>query len=347
MVIALKRSILTLIIILIMCCTSLCTTREPSVPTNANPTTSPLTTAVNWQPLPSGSTAPPAEPVKLIFLHHSSGENWLKDNNGGLGIALRDNNYFVSDTNYGWGPVPKEGAEPIGSYTDIGDWWTWFRGPKSTEIMNAVYGESGQHASYSRLKTDPGGENRIIVFKSCYPNSNLRGTPSDPVPPIDANPLKGVSSGSNSHSVANAKGIYQDLLPYFQQHQDNLFIVITAPPVSNAKNAGNARAFNQWLVNDWLKDYPYKNVAVFDFYNVLTTNGGSAKTNDLDKETGNHHRWWQNAIQHTVDTSGGPHDITAYATAPGDDHPSKAGNLKATEEFLPLLNLAYNRWQAV
>ncbi len=47
---------------------------------------------------------PPANPVRLIFIHHSTGENWLNDGNGGLGIALTENNYFVSDTNYGWGP---------------------------------------------------------------------------------------------------------------------------------------------------------------------------------------------------------------------------------------------------
>jgi hypothetical protein len=347
MVITLKRTILMVIIILIiMCCTALCTTTAPSAPANTNPTTPPTTSVGNQQPVTGSATAPPAQPVKLIFLHHSSGENWLNDNNGGLGVALRDNKYFVSDTNYDWGPVPKDGSEPIGSLTDIGHWWMWFRGPKSTEIMDAVYAESGQHASYSRLNTDPGGKNRIVVFKSCYPNSNLKGNPGDPVPPIDANPLKGLDSGSDYHTVANAKGIYHDLLPYFQQHQDTLFVVITAPPVSDAEDAGNARAFNQWLVSEWLKDYPYKNIAVFDFYNVLTTNGGSAKINDLHRETGNHHRWWQNAVQHAVDTSRGPHDTAAYASAPGDDHPSRAGNQKATVEFVPLLNLAYNRWQA-
>jgi len=183
------------------------------------------------------------------------------------------------------------------------------------------------------------------MFKSCYPNSNLKGNYSDPIPPINANPLRGLDSGSNYHTLANAKGIYQDLLPYFQQHQDTLFVVITAPPVSNANYASNARAFNQWLINDWLEDYPYKNVAVFDFYNVLTTNGGSAIKNDLGTEMGNHHRWWQNAIQHTVDTSGGVHNTNAYASAPGDDHPSRAGNQKATAEFVPILNFAYNRWQ--
>jgi len=335
------KRIITIVILIIMCSTALCIATPPPAPANTPPTTPPPASAV-----PGSATAPPTQPVKLIFIHHSSGENWLNDNNGGLGKALRDNNYFVSDTNYKWGPVADEGSDPIGSYTDIGNWWTWFRGPKSTEIMDAVYAESGQHSTYSRLKSDPGGKNRIVMFKSCYPNSNLRGTPGDPVPTIEANPLKGEDSGSNSHTVANAKGIYIDLLPYFQQHQDTLFVVITAPPLTNAKNAGNARAFNEWLVNDWLKDYPSKNVAVFDFYNVLTTNGGSTKTNDLDKDTGNHHRWWQNAVQHTVDTSGGPHDTTAYASAAGDDHPSKAGNQKATAEFLPLLNLAYNRWQA-
>jgi hypothetical protein len=69
----------------------------------------------------------PATPVKLVFVHHSSGENWLADlggdTSGGLGVALRDNNYFVSDTNYGWGP------DSIGTNTNIGSWYTWFRGP--------------------------------------------------------------------------------------------------------------------------------------------------------------------------------------------------------------------------
>jgi hypothetical protein len=68
---------------------------------------------------------PPASPVNLIFIHHSTGENWLDDYNGGLGIALRDNNYYMSDTNYGWE------TDSIGDHTDIGHWWLWFSGPSS------------------------------------------------------------------------------------------------------------------------------------------------------------------------------------------------------------------------
>ena len=86
------------------------------------------------------------------------------------------------------------------------------------------------------------------------------------------------------------------------------------------------------------------NVFVFDFYNVLTTNGGTALVNDLNSATGNHHRWWNNAVQHKTD---GDNDLSPNVLEypSGDDHPSTAGNLKATAEFVPLLNLAYNRWK--
>lgn len=273
----------------------------------------------------------PAQPARLIFIHHSTGENWLADGNGGLGITLRNNNYFVSDTNYGWGP------DGIGNSTDIGHWWLWFRSASSSTYMAAVYSESDQHSSYSRLASAPSGENEIIMFKSCFPNSALEGNAADPVPLIANNPLKGVGVGSD-HTVANAKGIYIDILEYFRTRQDKLFIVIAAPPLQNATYAANARAFNQWLVNEWLQNYTYNNVFVFDFYNVLTTNGGNADTNDLNLATGNHHRWRNNAIEHKTD---GGSNVLAYPSG-GDDHPSRAGNLKATAEFLPLLNIAYN-----
>lgn len=253
----------------------------------------------------STNSTPPSIIVSLIFIHHSTGENWLSDENGQLGIALRDNNYFVSDTNYGWGP------DAIGDKTDIGNWWSWFRGPNSSNYLNTLYNESGQNCQYSRLSNNPGGENEIIMFKSCFPNSALKGSTNDPIPSIDNNPLKEQDSGSEYNTVSNAKGIYIDLLEYFKTRQDKLFIAVTAPPLSDPTYAGNAREFNNWLVNDWLKDYPYKNVVVFDYYSVLT-NGGNT---------------------------------LAYPSGFGDDHPSQEGNLKATNEFVNFINNAYSRWK--
>jgi len=52
-------------------------------------------------------------------------------------------------------------------------------------------------------------------------------------------------------------------------------------------------------MSDWLDGYAHKNVFVFDYYNVLTSNGGSADTNDLNQSGGNHHRWWNGRVQHS------------------------------------------------
>lgn len=296
--------------------------------------------------------SPPAAPVKLIFIHHSTGGNWLADPNsdqpyGGLGIALRDNNYFVSATNYGWGPIWPDQGQPIGSFTDIIHWPVWFTGQYSSTILAALYNESNQNicnpsspsddcfGNWSRLLTNPGGENEIIMFKSCFPNSDLYGNPNDP-------PL---AEPDDSYTVANAKAVYNEILTYFATRQDKLFIVITAPPLQESETAperaANARAFNNWLVNDWLDGYPYNNVAVFDYYNVLTSNGGDANTNDIGAETGNHHRWWNGAVQHVQTVA---NNYAAYPS--GDSHPTTAGHQKATAEFVPLLNVYYNRWKA-
>ena len=169
------------------------------------------------------------------------------------------------------------------------------------------------------------------MFNSCFPNSDLYGNPTDPP---DAVPNEW------DFTVSNAKAVYNNLLTYFQTRQDKLFIVITAPPQLQEEywdypssdipdRAANARAFNNWLVNDWLSGYPYKNVAVFDYFNVLT---------GVD----NHHRWYNGAIQH-VNNSGS--NFPAYPS--GDSHPNSTGQQKATTEFVPLLNYYYNTWQAV
>ncbi len=252
---------------------------------------------------------PPTQPVKLIFIHHSTGENWLTDGYGDLGRTLDRNNYFVSDTNYGWGP------DAIGDRTDIPDWIEWFSSGETERYMQALLAENGQHSSYTRTLSDPGGENQVIMFKSCFPNSALEGSPGDP------------PDSGGGLTVGHAKYVYDEILGYFANRPDKLFVVVTAPPLSDPAYAANARAFNQWLVNDWLSQYPLSNVVIFDFYNVLTGSG-------------HHHRFSSGQIEHTFVPGA---DTLAYPS--GDDHPSEAGSRKASEEFVPLLNVYYNRWR--
>jgi uncharacterized repeat protein (TIGR02543 family) len=253
---------------------------------------------------------PPGETVKLIFIHHSTGENWLRDDYGGLGLALSQNNYFVSDTNYHWGP------NSIGDRTDIPNWTEWFASADTPTYMAALFTEYGQHASYTRTLADPGGENEIVMFKSCFPNSALEGNPNDPPSP------------DGWLTVGHAKYVYNQILVYFGAHPEKLFVVITAPPLSDGIYAANARAFNQWLMYNWLPEnnYTQTNVAVFDFYNVLTG-------------PNNHHRFINGAEEHVFT----PGMNTLYYPS-GDDHPSVAGSQKATDEFIELLNVFYHRW---
>ena len=131
-------------------------------------------------------------------------------------------------------------------------------------------------------------------------------------------------------TVGNAKYTYNEILKYFKTRPDKLFVVITAPPLTDPTLAANARAFNQWLVNDWLREnnYTLPNVAVFDFYNILTS-------------PNNHHRYANGAIEHVINDNRN----TEYYPSE-DDHPSRQGNQKATGEFLPMLNIFYNRWKA-
>ena len=102
------------------------------------------------------------------------------------------------------------------------------------------------------------------------------------------------------------------------------------------------RALADWLVDHWLQDAGYTagNVLVFDFYNVLSSRTGGGAS-DLGLESGNHHRIWNGAVQHKTDDGA---DRLAYPSAGGDSHPNAAGDRKATAEFVPLLNAAYNAW---
>jgi len=256
---------------------------------------------------------PPSEPVRLIFIHHSVGENWLTDDDGGLGRTLDESNYYVSDTNYGWGP------DGIGDSTDYYNWVDWFLGPESSRILDALYNENEQNSYYTRSLSDPGGENEIIMFKSCYPNSDLEGSPDE------------TPSDGDWYTVGHAKYVYNQILDYFATRPDKLFVVITPPPLLDPTNAENSKQFSRWLVEDWLEEngYPYANVVVWDLHNVLT---------DPD----NHHRFHGGEVEYTIDN--GP--ATLYYDSDGDEHPNSDGNQKATDEFVPVLNVFYNRWKA-
>ncbi len=250
---------------------------------------------------------------QLIFVHHSCGNNWLGTGNGNLGDSLAANNYYVRDTYYGWDAVLNT---DIGSSTDTDDWLTWFCDStvqsngetRSGNIMSSLYETDNQNASYTVL-SNPGGENDIIMFKSCYPCSEV------------------------GLSIDDEKAIYIQLLDYFVLHQDKLFILVTPPGETVVSSYLLTRELCEWLVdeeNGWLKDYTGNNVGVFDFYCVLS-------------EENSHHTIENGSIiyEYASDYDGTSpyHDY--------DNHPNSDGNQKSTDEFIPLLNYYRNRWRGV
>lgn len=244
------------------------------------------------------NTNHPSSTVKITFIHHSSGGNWLSNGNGNLGAALNRNNYYVTETDYGWSA---EDGDNLGDRTDTVNWPEWFNDRK----MPYVY-KNNYHSAYTDTIANPGGENEIIMFKSCFPNSEV---------------------GS---SINDEKAIYNSLKTYFAAHPNKLFVLITPPGEAQVGSYKLTKDLCSWLVDKdgWLKGYTGKNVLVYDFYGVLS-------------ETNSHHRYYNGVIQHVYasdyDGKSPYHD--------GDDHPNALGNQKATNEFIPLLNIAYNRWK--
>jgi hypothetical protein len=179
------------------------------------------------------ATSSNKDTVNLIFIHHSVGENWL---NYGLNEMLNDNGYHVADTYYGW--------RQMGDRTDTADWPDWF----NDAVMPSVYSEMGTMTANNTIEPAP-GENEIVMFKSCFPNSDV------------------------GNSITDEQAIYNSLLPYFSAHPDKMFILITPPPMQNISNPEKTRELCNWLVDGWLASYDTGNVFVFDFYNVLTAPG--------------------------------------------------------------------------
>jgi hypothetical protein len=264
---------------------------------------------------------PPALPLRLVFIHHSCGGQWLAEpgpeqgenciyrthpNGGGLRALLEKNSYVVHEASYG---------SRIGQDTDVFHWLPKFRG-RMEEILACENQDS---------KLNGCSRNNIVVFKSCFPNNAFKsaGTPpGDPRGP--------------ELTVWNAKAAYHALLEEFRKYPKILFVCVTAPPLALnsspqpawkqlvkqilgrnhpfAASAPLAREFNRWLSADggWLQNYPAANAAVFDYYDILTGHGKS--------------------------------DLSVYPTGGGSDsHPSQEGNQKAAAAFLPFLNRAVHR----
>jgi len=267
--------------------------------------------AVKHLDLSAYSAVPHWRDLDLLFIHHSCGGQLLAapgpavgensihpthPNGGNLRTLLQKSGYLVHEAAYGC---------RIGENTDLFDW-----PPKFREQMNDIL-----HCDLQDQPLPAPRRNRIVVFKSCFPNNIFRGEGHPPGNP--AGP---------ELTVWNARAAFAALLPEFAKQPDTLFVCLTAPPLAPQKPPV---PLWRWLArklkgSDYnldesgrlaRKDYPGKNIVVFDYYDLLTGFGRS--------------------------------NLSVYPTEQGmDSHPSQEGNNRAAQAFVPFLNQAVHRAQS-
>ncbi len=269
------------------------------------------------------SAAKPETPLHLLFLHHSVGGQLFADAGpkaeladciytshpygGGLRARLNGEGYDVHEASYG---------SEVADKTDIFDWLPKFRG-KIDKILTCSHNDEFYR---------DGTRNQVVLFKSCFPNSEFEAKGDPP----------GQALGPTL-TVWNAKASFAAVLEELKKQPQTLFVYLTAPPVASHhperawkwvlkkalgrrtaaetafEQAALAREFNNWVKSPsgWLKDYPLKNVVVFDYYDVLT---------------------------------GDESNFLKYPTEGGtDSHPDRPGQQKAASAFVPFLNQAVRR----
>jgi len=260
------------------------------------------------------------EPVQFLVIHHSCGGQLLAapgenvgghadtgdrciyvshPNGGGMRADLEAAGFAVNEASYG---------SMVGEDTDLCHW-------------NAKFRDQMERIVRTRRQDEllpEGVTNRVVAFKSCFPNNGFTGEGRQPG-----------DADSCERTVANAQAAYRALLDHFAARPEVLFVAFTAPPQVEPKPRGlkaklkslfkgkprqaeRARTFNGWLAdgqNGWLAGYQGTNVVLFDHYDVLTGHGQS--------------------------------DWSVFPSRNGrDSHPNGEGNRAAAAAFVPFLQQA-------
>lgn len=190
---------------------------------------------------PGRDPGPPPRPLRMVWLHHSTGDNLLR---GGLLEALRANRIEFFDINY---EEAKVDGYVIGDHTNPPDFPKAFNTPKYFEVIKGWELKGAQHD--------------VVMFKSCFPASNVKSAAM-------LEEYKGYYNALLPTFRAHPKTLFiaMSTPPLVKQH--------TTP-----ENAARARAWSKWVTTEYAKDTP--NVRVFDLFNALAIREGRPDENTL------------------------------------------------------------------
>ena len=228
---------------------------------------------------------------RMVFLHHSVGKGLLND--GGLRDQLLDMGILVKSATYG---------DSLGEDTDMNHW-----AGKFNEKIDEIF----HFRNHPNQYYEDGTSNDIIMFKSCFPNSDIVAEGEGFGDPNAA-----------ERTIANYIATFESLKDEMKKYPDKLFIYLTAPPrhpeATNAEYAARARKFNDWLLKvfqpEYAKETGLNNFHVFDLFGVL-----SDDNNFLKKEY--------------------------LRDRPQDSHPNEAGSKTAVSAFVKFFRPIWIEWQ--
>lgn len=199
----------------------------------------------------------------VLFLHHSTGgviwgggvPQWFEQYNAANGTKYQiTETAFPKDSPYGWANYPY-------------DYWNiWVN-----HAGNEPYMEE-QTLELLAPKYD------LIIWKHCYPVSNLEEDTGRP------------DVASDAKRTENYVLQYQALKAKMRSFPNTRFLVWTgaalAQSSTNEANATRARAFFQWVKEEW--DEPGDNIFVWDLFE-LQTGGGLYLKAEYEANPGDSH----------------------------------------------------------
>ena len=195
----------------------------------------------------------------LFFLHHSSGQGFI---DRGVMRALitffnsqRGTRFVFWDHGQNSQGLTNASGQRTGTNYAIPD--------DNTDPIGLYRLWTGTEARYVTCRNQILSNHQVIAFKSCFPASNI----------------------PNAATLQQYKTWYLAIRAFCDSRPDNLFIVMSTPPLhrlaTNATAAANARAFEVWLSSsEYLAGHP--NVRCFNVFDILAqANNGSAGANML------------------------------------------------------------------
>jgi hypothetical protein len=215
--------------------------------------------------------------ANIVFLHHSTGQNVWKGKLSGLasfsqrlGISLvpeyiKDYNkanhkkYAISEiwfpgNEYGFNNNPYDYYNIWVAHAGVNQ----FMRQPTLEILTAKYD--------------------LIIFKHCFPSSNI--LENDSIPDIN----------SDKKTLVNYKLQYNALKTKFKEYPKTKFIVWTVPASveksTTPEEAKRNRDFVNWVKNEW--DESGDNIFIFDFNHIETDGGLYLKPEYAMNDTDSH-----------------------------------------------------------